>query len=335
MKEEPIISAQDISIGYHGKKRKDTYLYENLSFNLFSGELACLLGPNGAGKSTLLRTIGNLQPLLAGRISVSERDLSTYSERSLSKIMGLVLTDKTSSGGLTIRELVELGRYPYTGFFGQLSSLDKEIVEKAMQDVGIAHKADNYVAELSDGERQKAMIAKVLSQECPIILLDEPTAFLDIESRTEIVSLLHNLARSKGKTILLSTHDIELALLLSDRLFLLSKETGIQYGITEDIILNGKLDSFFDKSIVSFDKTSGIFIPSKPQNPQKAYLKASKEIYKWAESFFNKNGYQILDDKGSCNIEIDILSPTSILINNIDKQIEFDSFEKLKDWLKH
>jgi len=335
MEQKAIISARNVSIGYHGKKHKDLCLYENLTFDLFRGELVCLLGPNGAGKSTLLRTIGCLQPSLSGNFFLDNKNLNEYSERKLSKIMGLVLTDKTSTGGLTVRELVELGRYPYTGFFGQLNTADRMVVEKAMGDVGILHKANNYVSELSDGERQKAMIAKVLSQECPIILLDEPTAFLDIESRTEIVSLLHELAVKQGKTILLSTHDIDMALLLSDRLFLLSKQTKLIHGITEDIILSGILDNFFDNKVISFDKESGSFLPQQHTDNQKIHVKTNNKLYKWVESFLNKNGYEISDQTVNSLFEMEVHSPTSIKVKINDNFIEFKSFEKLKKWLKH
>lgn len=333
MKQDIVISAQNIGIGYRKKRHADLYLYENLSFELFAGELVCLLGPNGAGKSTLLRTIGCLQPLLKGDIYLKNRNLREYTERRLSKIIGLVLTDKTSTGGLTVRELVELGRYPYTGFFGQLTPHDKAIVEKAMTDVGIIHKAHNYIAELSDGERQKAMIAKVLTQECPIILLDEPTAFLDIESRTEIVGLLHQLAMKQGKTILLSTHDIDLALQLSDRLFLLSKEKGLQYGVTEDIVFSDVLSSFFESDIITFNKELGSFIPKQPSDSLKVYVKSKEELYRWVENILNKSGYTISDKNETSGIEIEVFSPTSIEIKSENIIVNLKSFEELKKWL--
>lgn len=334
MKQDVVISARNISIGYHKKKHKDLHLYDNLSFDLFSGELVCLLGPNGAGKSTLLRTIGCLQPLLKGDIYLKNKSLQEYTERRLSKIIGLVLTDKTSTGGLTVKELVELGRYPYTGFFGQLTTQDKVIVEKAMTDVGISHKAHNYIAELSDGERQKAMIAKVLTQECPIILLDEPTAFLDIESRTEIIGLLHQLAIKQGKTILLSTHDIDLALQLSDRLFLLSKEKGLQYGVTEDIVFSDTLSGFFDSEVISFNKELGNFIPKQQPNNLKVHVKSSGELYRWVENILNKNGYTISDKNEASMIEIEMLSPTSIEVKSENIIVNLKSFDELRKWLK-
>ena len=153
-----------------------------------------------------------------------------------------------------------MGRQPHTGFFGRLHPKDHLIIKEALDAVGIAHKAESYTAELSDGERQKVMIAKALVQECPLIILDEPTAFLDVVSRIEIMTLLHQLAVEQNKAILLSTHDIEQALVLSDKLWLLSKETGLQCGVTEDMILNHRMDTLFSHSNIRFDYNHGIYI---------------------------------------------------------------------------
>ena len=189
------ISADNLSIGYtKNKKKGEQALYKQLSLQLIEGELTCLIGSNGAGTSTLIRTLSKTQPPLVGEIKILGKNINEYTDKELSQLIGLVLTDKSMSGGFTVQEVVELGRYPYTGFFGTLSDEDKSIIESAMVDVGIVHKKNSYLADLSDGERQKVMIAKALSQECPIIILDEPTAFLDVESRIEIMNLLHNLA---------------------------------------------------------------------------------------------------------------------------------------------
>lgn len=334
MENRVVISAEGISIGYPKSKRQGrSCLYDNLSFQLYSGELVCLLGANGAGKSTLLRTISTSQSSLSGSIFLYDKEISNYKEKDLSQTLGLVLTDKTSVGGLTVRELVELGRYPYTGFFGQLSAEDKNIVEKAMADVCIIHKADAYVAELSDGERQKAMIAKVLAQECPIILLDEPTAFLDVASRIEITNLLHNLASKQNKTILLSTHDIELAILLADRLWLLSRQDGLQAGITEDIILNGKLDNLFDKESIVFDRISGSFLPSQ-QKANKVYLNAADDIFHYIKNLLARYNYQAINNKQDCLFYVKVHSINNIEIVKNDRITSLASLAEFVKWLR-
>ena len=258
--EKAVITASDLCIGYRqGKQEKR--IHEHLFFRLYPGELTCLLGANGTGKSTLLRTLAASQPALSGELLVQEKPLSAYSEKERSRTIGVVLTDKTLAGGLTVYELVALGRQPHTGFFGRLSKTDHSIIEEALEAVSISHKSHSYTAELSDGERQKVMIAKALVQECPLILLDEPTAFLDVVSRIEIMTLLHRLAVEQKKAILLSTHDIEQALVLADKLWLLSKENGLQCGVTEDMILSHRMDGLFSRNDIRFDYAHGVYYP--------------------------------------------------------------------------
>lgn len=184
------IETKGLCIGYLLKGGKRKVVHEDLNLQLVSGEVTCLLGLNGAGKSTLLRTLCGFQPPLGGEIRLMGKPLSGYSQANFSLTVGVVLTEKTNAGGITVYELVSLGRHPYTGFFGQLKKRDHVIIEQSLEAAGIAHKANNYVSELSDGERQKAMIAKALAQQCPIILLDEPTAFLDVTSRIETMVLV-------------------------------------------------------------------------------------------------------------------------------------------------
>ena len=185
MEKQAVITATDLCIGYRTHK-EEKKVHEHLSFELYPGELTSLLGANGAGKSTLLRTLSASQPSLAGDLQLLDKPLQHYSEKERSRTIGVVLTDKTQAGGLTVYELVALGRQPHTGFFGRLHRHDHAIIQEALDAVGITHKAQSYTAELSDGERQKVMIAKALVQECPLIILDEPTAFLDVVSRIEL-----------------------------------------------------------------------------------------------------------------------------------------------------
>ncbi len=247
-----IISATDLSIGYRTPKGEKC-VHAHLNFSLPAGKLTCLLGANGAGKSTLLRTLSASQPSLSGELLLMGKPIADYSERERSRTIGVVLTDKTQAGGLTVYELVALGRQPHTGFFGRLHEHDRAVIRQALESVGIAHKAQTYTAELSDGERQKAMIAKALVQECPLILLDEPTAFLDVVSRIEIMNLLHRLAAEENKAILLSTHDIEQALVTADSLWLLSRENGLECGDTPTLLTQQRMDSLFPHESIRFD----------------------------------------------------------------------------------
>lgn len=328
------ISAHNLSIGYpSAKKHNEDVLYSGLSFELFSGELTCLLGVNGVGKSTLLRTVGGLQPLLEGSILLEGKDLSLYKEQDLSLKLGLVLTDKTTAGGFTVFEMVGLGRYPYTGFFGKLSKHDHDVINKAMSDTGIIHKSKSYMAELSDGERQKAMIAKALAQECPVIILDEPTAFLDVVNRIEIMRLLHNLAVMQNKSILLSTHDIELALLLADRLWLLAKGKGLICGATEDIVFSNVINEYIGNEDIAFNTESGRF--NSGQRGQKSIrLEAEGDLYYWTNNFLSRNGYQI-STSIEAKLSIHVVSPNDIRIKSSDTIRNAHSFEELGKVLKN
>ena len=253
-----VIEGKNLTIGYRHGKREEV-VHRNLNFRLCRGELTCLLGANGAGKSTLLRTLAAVQSPLAGDIFLLGRALSGYSPKERSRAIGIVLTDKTQAGGLSVRELVALGRQPHTGFFGRLSREDNEKIDHALRAVGIDDKASKYTAELSDGERQKVMIAKALAQETPVIFLDEPTAFLDFPSKVEIMQLLHHLSRSTNKTIFLSTHDLELALQIADKIWLMDKANGVTIGTPEDLSIDGCLSNFFSRKGIVFDMETGLF----------------------------------------------------------------------------
>ena len=258
MKREETIRIHDLSIGYRAKHSVHT-VAEGISNSIHSGELTCLLGENGAGKSTLLRTLSGFLPPLAGEISVLGRPLGAYREKELATVIGVVLTEKNNLQNMTVAELVGMGRSPYTGFWGRLSAEDKAQVEAALALVGIPSLADRLVQTLSDGERQKVMIAKALAQETPIIFLDEPTAFLDYPSKVEILHLLHRLSREMHKTVFLSTHDLELALQIADQLWLMARGRGVTVGTPEDLALDGTLDTFFQRKGVAFEKQTGLY----------------------------------------------------------------------------
>ena len=328
MEKKIVIQGKDLSIGYRtGKKEK--IVHQHLNFQLHAGELTCLLGANGAGKSTLLRTLSASQPSLKGELLILDKTVSAYTEKERSRTIGVVLTDKTFTGGLSVYELVALGRQPHTGFFGRLTKEDRRIVEEAMENVGIAHKARNYTAELSDGERQKVMIAKALVQECPLILLDEPTAFLDVVSRIEIMHLLHRLAIEQNKAILLSTHDIEQALVLSDKLWLLTKGEGLQYGVTEDIILSHRMDSLFPHKDIRFDYDHGVYYPTVEGHRKVCVTCEDKTLLHWTLNALNRHGYQCSSDlqEGMPHIKVTSAKEFEVSISGENKICS--SFEEM------
>jgi iron complex transport system ATP-binding protein len=204
------ISTNNLTIGYDQK-----VVQRGLSFSLYQGEMVCMLGPNGCGKSTLLRTLAGLQPALEGEIG------------NLKNKIALVLTERLSLENTTVHDVVAMGRYPYTSFLGSLSAIDEQVIALSLFDVGLEGAAHTFFNAHSDGEKQRVLIAKAIAQQTPIILLDEPTAHLDLPNRIKILQLLRRLAHEQGKTILISTHELDLAIQLSDRILLMS-EQGIQ-----------------------------------------------------------------------------------------------------------
>lgn len=257
MKQETI-HIEKLSIGYPSKGDVKV-VASDICAGINSGELTCLLGANGVGKSTLLRTLSAFQPKLSGEIRIQGKEIGSYTDKQLSKVISVVLTEKCDIRNMTSVELIGLGRSPYTGFWGTLSKEDKEVVDHAINLVGISHLAHRMVHTLSDGERQKVMIAKALAQETPVIFLDEPTAFLDFPSKVEMMQLLHQLSRQTDKTIFLSTHDLELALQIADKIWLMDKANGVTIGTPEDLSLDGTLSSFFARKGIVFDLETGLF----------------------------------------------------------------------------
>lgn len=248
----------NLSIGYL-TKGNEKVVASGLNATINNGELTCLLGRNGIGKSTLLRTLSAFQSALEGEIVISSTQppspITSLTDKQLSRLIGIVLTEKPDVQNMTIEELVGMGRSPYTGFWGTLDDEDKKIVGEAIRLVGIENLQGRMVHTLSDGERQKVMIAKALAQQTPIIYLDEPTAFLDFPSKVETMQLLRRLALEEQKTIFLSTHDVELSLQLADKIWLM--EPGhLSVGTPRQLADEGVLSRFIEHDGITFDKES-------------------------------------------------------------------------------
>ena len=257
---------KDLSIGYTAKKRQRV-VASGLNATICSGQLTCLLGRNGIGKSTLLRTLAAFQPALSGDILLATdtsltshptalaphlSPLTSLNEQERSHLIGIVLTEKPHVRNMSVWEMIAMGRAPYTGFWGGLSDEDEDIVRQAIGLTGIDDLKERMIQTLSDGERQKVMIAKALAQQTPIIYLDEPTAFLDFPSKVEMMQLLRRLAIEQQKTIFLSTHDVELALQLADRLWLMDSD-GLHVGMPKELAVNGVLGRFIEHDGIRFD----------------------------------------------------------------------------------
>ncbi|MGQ2982537.1 ABC transporter ATP-binding protein [Flavobacterium sp.] len=252
-----ILATENLGIGYAGKviatiaKGIDIYLKE--------GSLTALIGANGIGKSTLLRTLTGIQRPLSGSVLLNGKDLFSYQPKELAKNLSIVLTEGLPPSNLTVFELVALGRQPYTNWLGSLSGEDLAQVQKALQLTQIGHLSDKKHHEISDGQFQKVLIARALAQDTPLIILDEPTTHLDLLHKVNLLRLLKELAANAGKCILYSTHDLDLALQMSDEIIVMNGKLTIQ-GTPQYLIDQKVIDTLFDDPDIVFDRIKGGFL---------------------------------------------------------------------------
>jgi len=239
-----ILTTSDLSIGYKNGK-SENILMEGLNLEIPHGKFIALLGANGVGKSTLIRTLANLQKALHGKVFLKEKEIKEYGSKEFARQVSLVLTDPVQSGNLNVMELVEMGRYPFTNWTGKLMTSDHEKVENAIHLCAISYLKEANLAEISDGQLQKAMIARALAQDGDLMLLDEPTVHLDANNRYTILELLRNLVTETQKSILISTHQVEIALKMADEIWLANCGENIKCGTPKELIENGDIERSF------------------------------------------------------------------------------------------
>ncbi|NPV56082.1 MAG: ABC transporter ATP-binding protein [Anaerolineae bacterium] len=284
-----MLTAENLTIGYHR-----TPLAAGLDLKLRLGEMVCLVGPNGAGKSTLLRTLAGMQAPLAGTVRLGGNNMAHIPASELAKQLAVVLTGRVDAGNLSAYALVSLGRFPYTDWRGRLTARDEAAAQRAMHLTGCAALAARPIHELSDGERQRVMIARALAQEPKVLLLDEPTAFLDLPRRVELFQLLKRLARETGCAILLATHDLELALRTADQLWLISAWGVFEAGLPEELALNGALAHTFQDEGVMFDHATGTFTMHQPTNGSLCLVGEGLAAI-WTRRALERIGYTVKD----------------------------------------
>jgi iron complex transport system ATP-binding protein len=328
MGESIILEAHHLTVGYKSKA-SEVQLFENLDLTLQPRQLICLMGPNGAGKSTLIRTLAGLQEPLAGKINFSREGISSpvYSS-SVSQHIAVVLTDRIAASHLTVLELVTLGRYPYLDWTIKLSENDKQIINQSIKEVNIEELVNKKIYALSDGQLQMAMIARALTQDTPIILLDEPTAHLDLNNRVEIMKLLKRLTRN-GKSILISTHDLDLALQTADEVWLAGKGQGIISGIPEDLVLKDFFDDIFQ--FKGFDLKTGKVIHAPFRNIS-VKIKGQGHSFLWTKNALERNGYNV-DMKSDIEIIVEE-NPVQWRLLIGDKKDQTSTLSELLDLLQ-
>jgi iron complex transport system ATP-binding protein len=288
--QQPILQATGMSIGYKKGSKREAKVAGPLQLEIYPGQLICLLGPNGAGKSTLIRTLAGLQPLLGGKVAIAGESIDKLKPAEMACKLSMVLTDRIRTGNLNVYSLVALGRYPYTGWLGALSAADKRIVTWAIEATKIEAFLHRKMDQLSDGENQKVMLARALAQDTPLIILDEPTAHLDLPNRIELMRLLHQLARQTDKAILLSTHELDLALQAGDQVWLLHADGKMKQGVPEDLVLDGSFETAFAKAGFQFDKATGTFNIYQREG-QSIHLIGEGALAFWTRRALQREGY--------------------------------------------
>ncbi len=291
----PVLQTSALKIGYKNGGKTPKVIADELTLQLNPGEFVCLVGPNGVGKSTLLRTLTGLQPKLAGEIQFSGRKLETYHPRDLANQVSVVLTSPISVGAMRVDELAAMGRFPFTGLFDRMTEHDWEVVHETLRVVGVDKLSHRYVHTLSDGERQKVMIARALAQEPRLLVLDEPTAYLDLPGRVVVMNLLHDLASGHEKAVLTSTHDLELALRHADRIWLMDDQGLIRQGAPEDLVLNGSFAQAFNRTGVLFDPLSGTF-DTQNSGSKSVFLEGQGSELIWTRRAFHRAGYEVQEE---------------------------------------
>lgn len=242
-----ILSAKKLIIGYDGQP-----IQQPLDLEVQAGEMICILGSNGCGKSTLLRTLAGLQDKLGGSLTIQGKNADKLNDTDKAKLFSLVLTDKVELENTTVFEMVALGRYPHSSWLGGLSEADKKAITKSIEMVRLTNKTECFFNCLSDGEKQRVMIAKALAQDTPLILLDEPTAHLDLPNRVKIMLLLRQLAHDTRRSVLISSHELDLALQTADKIWLMQPQKGICCGTPDELVRQGIFQQAFQTDVFSF-----------------------------------------------------------------------------------
>jgi iron complex transport system ATP-binding protein len=329
------LTATKLSIGY-SHRGQETCVAEALDLALNAGEFICLLGPNGAGKSTLIRTLAGMQAPLSGSLKLQNQTFHSISPRERARMISVVLTDALPVGMMDAYSLVALGRHPYSGWLGGLNQYDKERIKWAFKAVGAEGLEARQISELSDGERQKISIARALAQEAQVMLLDEPTAFLDLPRRVELMTILRNLAHREQMGLLLSTHDLDLALRFADRLWMITTDGQLIQGYPEELAMSGEFAAIFANENLDWDAERGSF-RAHPNPCLKAHIQGDSIHALWTRRALERLGFEIAkpDEKSALSIQVvELDDHTEWAVARNGNQAKHTSISQLIDWIR-
>jgi iron complex transport system ATP-binding protein len=325
-----LLEAHDLVCGYPGYPP----VLEEVSLSLAAGRFVCVIGPNGIGKSTLMQTLSGLLPALSGSIALDGRSLASHNSRERARVLSVVLTGQHYPGYMTVRRYVELGRYPHLSLLGKITEADSHAVTSALETVGALHLHTRRVAELSDGERQRVSLARALAQSSKLMLLDEPTAFLDVSGRAHTMATLQSAAHTTGRLIITSSHDIELVLRTADTVILIRPDRTLVTGAPEDLVLERELEQLFNSSSLRFDYERGRFALSPIEGPVAA-VSGDGPVAVWTRNVLERVGYTIAE-----SAPVTVYSPTAAdgtwRVRTADNtEHVLDSLGELADLLRH
>ncbi len=329
------LTATKLSIGY-SHRGQETCVAKALDLALNAGEFICLLGPNGAGKSTLIRTLAGMQAPLSGSLKLQNQTFHSISPRERARMISVVLTEALPVGMMDAYSLVALGRHPYSGWLGGLNQHDKERIKWAFKAVGAEGLEGRQIAELSDGERQKISIARALAQEAQVMLLDEPTAFLDLPRRVELMTILRNLAHREQMGLLLSTHDLDLALRFADRLWMITTDGKLIQGYPEELAMSGEFARIFANENLDWDAERGSF-RAHPNPCLKAHIQGDSIHALWTRRALERLGFGIAkpDENSALSIQVvELDDHTEWAVARNGNQATHTSISQLIDWIR-
>jgi iron complex transport system ATP-binding protein len=320
-----ILQTKHLSTGY-----KTSAISENLNLTLRQGELVCLIGPNGAGKSTLLRTLAGLHPPLSGQVFLAGDNLRGLTRAEIAQRLSLVLTERPDVGLLNGYALVALGRHPHTNWMGRLSNHDSAMISWAIEAVGASDIAHQPLIEMSDGQRQKLMIARALAQDPQLIMLDEPTAYLDLPRRVEVMALLSHLAHHLGQAMLITTHDLDLALRTADTIWLMSSDGSIQVGAPETLVFTGAFEHVFAREGICFDPLTGTFTTHHHTSKSVVLYGTPNTVsYIWTERALVRHHWHVIhhDDATLPTLPTVTINPTEPISWTIEQDSEIKTVD--------
>lgn len=325
-----ILSVSSLKIGHVSGKKKNVIL-PPLNASARKGELIAVIGRNGIGKSTLLRTLTGLQQNLGGDIFYFGKSITDYSRSDLALKVGYISTEPVRVANMSVYDLVSSGRFPYTNWIGKIDAADHRIIMNALEMTSMTSFCHKYISELSDGERQKSMIARILAQDTCVMIMDEPTAFLDTGSKYEILHLMHKLTRNSGKTIIFSTHDLQSAISQSDKIWLILDEHLIE-GAPEDLMIEGAFNHLFESSNVKFNSADGSFSFRGAERGD-FYVEGRGLIKHWTEEALKREGFKVVKEITTPFIKISTAGTKTWLLESGNKSIEFFSVYDLIGYL--